>query len=206
MKPIRRIGLTGGIGAGKTTVAHLIRAAGIEVIDLDLVGRKLLDQPHLVNQVAALLKPFGDKLLNADGTLDRGAVRQIIFSRPEAKEALEQFLHPLIVGYFEARAKQLADAGTKLVVCEAALILETGYHRKLDGLIVVSAPDSMRRDRVMLRDSIDESLFDKIAKNQAEEKERQGAATHILYNDGDEDKIKNQVSALLESWTKKGWR
>lgn len=198
----RRIGLTGGIGAGKSTVAELLRKRGIVVVDLDLVGRELLStQTSLTPEIVKLCGPSVVK----DGTLDRGEVRKIVFNDPVKRDQLETLLHPLIIAEFEKRAQQEFKKGTRLVVCEAALLVEGGYHRKLDGLVVVSAPESMRRDRVVLRDGISEDLFEAMVKTQAPDKERQGAATYLLYNDGDSEKIESQVETLYQSWKAHSW-
>jgi len=194
-KKIRVIGLTGGVASGKSTVAAIFREHGITVVDLDAVGREISERPAVIDQIAKLLGPG---ILNGS-SLDRAKLRERIFSRQADRLALEKLLHPLIWKEFKVLTEAAAARGEKIIVCEAALLVESGAHAKMDGLIVVSAPEPVRRDRLFQRDRISEDLALQILLAQSREEDKLGVASIILYNDGSPEKLRSQVENVIQT-------
>jgi dephospho-CoA kinase len=186
------VGLTGGIGSGKSTVSSLLRKKGIEVIDMDQIGKEIYSlHPDLPKKLEEAL---GVPLKNARGGFEKYMLRDAIFSDTEKKQRAEEILHPLIRAEFEKRA---AAAKSKIVVCEAALHIEAGYDKWLKDLIVVIAPEKDRIERVMKRDAISEDLVQQILKTQVTDEERKKKATHIIQNEGDRGSLERQVELLV---------
>jgi dephospho-CoA kinase len=198
-------GLTGGIAAGKSQVAGLLVAAGIPVIDADLVAREL-SQPGGAAQgsdhsaYAEIVARFG--------TADRARLREIVFKDEAARRDLEAILHPRIVAESLRRMQQaaaLAQAssharlgarGVPLVVYEAALLVETGRYRDLDGLLVVDAPVELRLKRLVTRDGVAPELAERIIRAQATDEQRRAAATALIPNTGSLEELR----AAVEAW------
>jgi dephospho-CoA kinase len=202
MNAILRVGLTGGVGSGKSQVAHRLRQAKVTVIDMDVVGRDLTEKDPGV--LAKIQKICGKEAVK-DGHLNRTYVREIIFGDLKARKSLEALIHPLVWESFEKSCHEAAARKEKLIVCEAALIVETGYHEHLDRLIVVTAPEELRRDRVVLRDRLPPNLAQQMIESQTREAERLGAATTILYNDGVIEKLEKQVDSVITEWKTEGF-
>jgi dephospho-CoA kinase len=197
-----RIGLTGGVGSGKSSVAELLREAGVDVVNLDILGREVTESSSdLAEKIAAICGPA----VLRDGRLDRNAVREVIFADPAKRVALERLLHPLIWSEFQRRCDDITRAGRKLVVCEAALLVESGLHKDLDGLVLVSAPETARKQRVMDRDRINALLAEKMIRSQLGEEERRRPATIVIENNGSLGELAFKVSELLDGWRAKGW-
>jgi len=200
MSECKRIGLTGGIGSGKSVVAEMLAEAGVTVIDLDRIGRELSENdPAVVSRIAEIC---GQAVLVA-GKLDRGKVREAIFSDPVRRRGLEEFLHPLIWLEFEEYCRRAKAQGKRLVVCEAALILETGLDKKLDGLVLVTAEEGVRRDRVMSRDRISARLAEKMIRSQFASPHA-GQSTVVIQNQGSLEDLQFQVRELIASWRELG--
>jgi len=190
---IRVWGLTGGIASGKSTAARLFEKLGVPVIDADQLARELSAPGGAAH--ADIVKRFG--------TDDRAKLREIIFADPKARKDLEAILHPLIRTESDKRIRFLAEAhpgepASFFVIYEAALLVETGRWRDLEGLIVVDAPRSLRRMRLMERDEIDGELADKILAAQSPDAERRAAASIVLDNSSSQDVLRKKVRHLTE--------
>jgi dephospho-CoA kinase len=196
MGKLKLVGLTGGIGTGKSTVAQMIRDLGVPVLDADVLAREVVapGEPAL----AEIAKVWPD-ILSADGTLDRRKLGARIFSDPAARARLEAITHPRIQEAALAQAKALHGAGHPLVFYEASLLVETGRHRDFDGLVVVTAGEEQQLARVQARDGISpaDARARLAAQLPADEKRR--AATHLIDNSGDRESTRRQVEALVES-------
>ncbi len=200
-KRIKKIGLTGGIGAGKSTVARLLREEGIRVIDMDNLGRQLTDEsPTIVKQITRLL----GRNVSAQGKLDREAVRDAVFRDSQAKKDLENLLHPLIIREFEHQCDEAWEAGEKMIVCEAALLVESGHYQVLDELIVVNATPEIRHGRVVTRDNMSPQMVRKIMNAQLPDEKRLELATDVIQNDGEVEHLRTQIRPLLERWKSEG--
>lgn len=192
---VRLVGLTGGIGSGKSTVAALLRARGLPVFDADRAARDLTapGTPGLAAVVAA----FGPDLLLPDGTLDRPALARLVFADPAARNRLERILHPRVdaaaADWLAARA---AEKST-LCIYEAALIFETGRDAWLDGVIAVVADTETRVRRVVERDGTPpEQVRARIAA-QFDDDARRRRARWVVVNDGTLAELEQRVDALL---------
>jgi dephospho-CoA kinase len=191
---LKLVGLTGGIGAGKSTVADMARARGVPVIDADVLAREVVAPGQPAHAEIARIWP---QVIAGDGTIERKKLGALVFSDPEARRRLEAITHPRIRERALARARELAAAGHRLAFYEASLLVEVGQHHEYDGLVVVTADEEQQVDRVTARDgsSRQAALARLRAQLPAEEKRR--AATHLIDNSGDRERTRRQVDALL---------
>jgi dephospho-CoA kinase len=188
---MHRIGLTGGIGAGKSTVARLLAAHGAVVVDADALAREVVapGTPGLQQVVDA----FGDGVLREDGALDREALGRIVFNDPERRRELEQITHPLI----GRRTQELFDqAGPDdVVVHDVPLLVELGMAPLYDAVVVVEAPDDVRLTRLEGRGLPREQALERI-RTQADPEQRRAAATVVVDNTGDEAALQQRVDEV----------
>ncbi|MDO9371429.1 MAG: dephospho-CoA kinase [Gammaproteobacteria bacterium] len=189
-----RVGLTGGIGSGKSTVAHWFSALGVPVIDADDIAHELVvpGAPAL----ARIAQLFGGEVLEAGGALDRAALRRIVFADAARRKQLEAILHPLIRAEMEARVERLAAAYCVLCI---PLLLETGQAREVERVLVVDAPHALQYQRLMAR-GLGVAEIAAILRVQAGWRERLAAAHDVIENDRDLDHVEKRVRALHESY------
>ncbi len=185
------IGLTGGIGSGKTTVSDRFAALGVPVIDADLVAREVVEpgQPGLARVIAH----FGHDLLTGDGRLDRDRLRQRVFSDPQARKALEAMLHPLIRARMQERLKALH---TPYAILSIPLLSETGQRELVDRILVVDVPEQQQIERVQRRNGMDPEEICAILKAQSSRSARLAIADDIIDNSGDLSALIAQVDRL----------
>lgn len=186
-----RVGLTGGIASGKSTVARLFAELGVPVIDTDVVAREVVEpgEPAL----DAIAAAFGPGVLAADGRLDRAALRRIVFADPERRRALEDILHPRI----RAQAlRQAAAAGGAYQLLVVPLLVETGFDALVDRVVVVDCPPDEQRRRLLARDPDAADDADRMIAAQASRAERLARADWVIDNAGDLDATRRQVLAL----------
>lgn len=188
-----RVGLTGGVASGKSTVAALLAELGAVVIDSDALAREVVEPgtPGL----AAVLTEFGDTVLAEDGRLDRVALGSLVFGDEPARRRLEGILHPLI----RARAAELeaeADPGA-LVVHDIPLLVETGQADRFDAVLVVDVPVETQVER-MVRDRgwSPEDARSRVAA-QADREQRRAVATHVIDNTGTHDDLRERVTEVV---------
>jgi len=195
-----RVGLTGGVASGKSTVAALLRELGAVVVDSDVLAREVVEPgtPGL----AAVVEAFGPAVLTADGTLDRPALGAVVFGDDAARRRLEAILHPLI----RARAAELEAAAPKgtVVVHDIPLLVETGQADRFDAVLVVDVPvetqvERMVRDRGMSR----EDALARVAA-QADREQRLAAATYVVDNNGTREDLRDRVAEVLEKLVSAG--
>lgn len=195
---IHKIGLTGGIAAGKSEVAALLRDRGLIVVNLDEVGRKVSLDPKVIVDINEICGLSGDNL-------DRAKVRAIVFSDDAIRKKVEQRLHPVILAEFEREMAEAEKGGHRVIVCEAALLVESGYQKHLDELIVVTAAEAQRKNRLIARDNIDAELADKILAAQTKDDVKLKVASYVLKNDTSREVLAARVDELLEIWRGKGY-
>ncbi|MGD8175547.1 dephospho-CoA kinase [Marinimicrobium sp. ARAG 43.8] len=186
-----RVGLTGGIGSGKSAVMRAFQALGVEAWDADDMSRVVVEpgQPAL----AAIAEHFGPQILADDGTLNRPALRHIIFSDPSAKTWLEQQLHPLI----NRELRQRLDAAqTPYALLVSPLLFETGQDQLVNRVLVVDAPESVQLSRARQRDGASEEQIRRIIASQMPRKERCSRADDVLDNSGNLDALGPEVQRL----------
>lgn len=186
------VGLTGGIGSGKSTVAELFRQMGAGIIDTDAISHALT-QPGAAG-LAAIAAAFGPRFLLVDGTLDRAALRAEIFSQPEAKTRLESILHPMIRQQVEA---SLATNTAPYVMLVVPLLIETGaYGPLLQRTLVVDCPEQEQVTRTMARSGLSGNEVRAIMSHQASRQARLSAAQDVIHNDGEQSTLAAQVKQL----------
>ncbi len=190
-----KVGVTGGIGSGKSTVCRMFGVLGIPVFSSDEEGKRLLAEDPEVRK--ALIRAFGAEIFAHDA-LDRKALAALVFNDRDALERLNGIVHPAVRAAFSAwAAKQQAP----YVINEAAILVETGAYKQLDHLIVVTAPEEERIARVRRRDSATEEQVRARMSNQADDAARTAVADSIIVNDG-KDMVIPQVLAVHEQLLK----
>ncbi|WP_067462688.1 dephospho-CoA kinase [Actinomadura macra] len=192
-----KVGLTGGIGSGKSAVAALLRERGAVVIDADGIAREVVEPgtPGLT----AVAAEFGDGVLLPSGALDREKVGSIVFADPERLRALNAIVHPLV----GERMRELMDAAPPdaIVVYDVPLLTENGLAPGYDEVVVVDAPEETQLDRLTSQRGMTEQDARARMANQATREERRAIATHIIDNSGTLDDLKTQVDALWKALT-----
>ena len=188
------IGLTGNIGSGKSTVARLFAARGIPVIDADGLLREVQAPGQPAHAEIAAAWP---EAVAPDGGIDRKRLGRVVFADPAARKRLEAITHPRIQELSRARAGALADAGHALALYEATLLVESGRHKELAGLIVVTASPATRLARVVARDGLNEEEVRARMRAQMPEEEKVRLATHVIDNDGDLAATEAQVDRII---------
>jgi dephospho-CoA kinase len=186
-----RVGLTGGIGSGKSEAARQFARLGATVIDTDRIARELVEpgQPALSEIVAG----FGADLLDADGRLDRTRLRQRIFADPGCRRQLEALLHPRI----RARALQLAElADAPYCVLVIPLLVETGADYRLDRILLIDCPEDIQRQRIRARDRLSDKEVDAILAAQATRAQRQAVADDTVVNDKQLQALESEITRL----------
>jgi dephospho-CoA kinase len=185
------IGLTGGIGSGKSTVAGFFAQHGIPVIDADQLARELVapGSPAL-NEI---IDVFGPDILLPDGTLDRSQLRRRVFADPDQKRRLEAILHPRVYTELRYRTKALR---TPYCIWVVPLLLETGGTALVDRVLVVDTPESLQRQRVLRREGMDETTLEAILSSQVSRAERLNAADDVIENTSDLSRLQQQVTTL----------
>jgi dephospho-CoA kinase len=192
------VGLTGGIGCGKSAAADEFARLGATVVDTDVIARELTAAggaalPH----VKAM---FGDAFMRPDGAMDRDAMRKRVFSDPTAKRALESLLHPLIR---EESQRHIAGASGPYVIHVVPLLIESpDYRRRVDRVLVVDCPEALQVERVRGRSGLAEAEVRSIIAQQAARAARQAAADDLIDNGGSLEALRRQVAALDERYRK----
>jgi len=192
-----KIGLTGGIGSGKSTVARLFEKHGVPIIDTDEIARDMVrpNQPALKK----IVQEFGPDIVAGDGELDRTRLRERVFQDPGAKSRLEAILHPAIF----AELKRLAAAiEAPYCIFVIPLLVESNAQSLVDRILVVDCPELLQIARIKSRDRMDDTLIRRILASQASRSERLSQAHDIIVNDGDLGKLEQQVNELHEFYLK----
>lgn len=188
------IGLTGGIGSGKSTVAQFLAELGAEVVDLDKVGHWTLNQG--TETWDRVVKVFGREILNNNNDIDRGKLGEIVFNDSEALLRLNLIIHPVIDNILNARLEEYRRKGTEVVVIEAAAMLEAGRAWKFDELWVVTAPESAVIDRLRQRTGLSEEEAGARIRSQMPQEERIKHADVVIDTDCTLDELKARVAVV----------
>lgn len=189
------VGLTGGVGSGKTVVSNRFAQRSVPIIDTDLLARELVEpeQPALAEIVAY----FGPDCLDGTGRLQRARLRERVFADADGRQQLEAILHPRIRRLVQERIAALTSPYCVVVI---PLLAETGMTDLLDWILVVDAPESEQIRRVMARDQTDETQARRILSAQAHRTERLALADDILENAGDLETLDDQIDALHQRY------
>nr|BCX01792.1 MAG: dephospho-CoA kinase [Bacteroidota bacterium] len=192
-----KVGLTGGIGSGKSTVAHLLRERGFPVLDADRVSRELLENDPDVR--AALVGWLGPRAYDPEGRPDRAWIARQVFSHAQALRRLEELLHPRVFERVRTWMATCAREGHAVAIVEAALIVKSGLHGELDRLVVVAAEEALRIQRVMARDGVTEAEVRARMRHQTPQEQLIAAADYVLWNNGSLRELEMAVRDL-ERW------
>jgi dephospho-CoA kinase len=178
-----KLGLTGGIGSGKSTVAASLQACGAAVVDADAISRQTTAAGGLA--MPAIAQQFGAKFVGADGALDRAAMRELVFAQPEARLQLEAIVHPLVSAETARQTQAALDAGKQLVVFDVPLLVESAHWRsRVDRVLVVDCLETTQTARVVARSGLTPQAVQAIINQQASRQRRLNAADLVIYNDG----------------------
>jgi dephospho-CoA kinase len=185
------LGLTGGIGSGKSAAAQCFVDLGIHLVDADNAARWVVEpgRPAL----AQIAEHFGASVIQADGTLNRAALRELIFKDPQQRAWLEGLLHPLIR---EEIKQYLARAQSPYAILVSPLLLETSQHQMVQRILVIDVPEAVQIERTVLRDKTNEAQVRAILQAQASREERLRRADDVIVNDRDPAWLKSEVERL----------
>jgi dephospho-CoA kinase len=177
-----RLGLTGGIGSGKSTVAEMFTALGAVVIDADAISRSLT-APH-GSAIDPISRQFGKDMISADGSLERNSMRDLVFADASAKNRLENIIHPLIKLEMQRQDQSAVAFGAQLIVYDIPLLVESQNWRPfLDKVLVIDCLEQTQIKRVMARSILKQVDVEKIVASQASRKMRNSAADILIFND-----------------------
>ena len=198
---MRVVGLTGGIASGKSTVSAMFRDLGAEVVDADAVAREVVEPgtPGLV-EVAGRFPGVVDSA----GRLDRAALGRRVFADPAERRALEAILHPRIREEVARRMEALVRGGVTVALYDAALLIENGLHRGMDGVVLVTVPESVQRSRLAARDGLDEVDVTARLAAQLPLADKRAYATWVVDNGGSLDETRVQVRQIWEEIRRSG--
>lgn len=190
------VGLTGGIGSGKSAAADEFEKLGAAIVDTDAIARELTEKGGAA--LPAIEKQFGKGFLDATGAMDRKKMRDHVFADPAAKRALEGLLHPMIR---EESARRIVAARAPYVVHVVPLLIESpDYRRRVDRVLVVDTPEEVQLARVRERSRLPEEEVRTIMRTQVSRAERLAAADDVIDNGGSRDALRNQVAALHQKY------
>jgi dephospho-CoA kinase len=190
-----KIGLTGGIGSGKSTVAKFFKELGVPVIDADVIAHELVVPSTLAFK--KIIAHFGNKILNPQGELDRKQLRELIFHDGKQRKWLENLLHPLVYQEINNRLKKIQAPYCILVI---PLLLETKHEKFVDRVLVVDSPEEQQIKRITKRDKTTKQAVKAIIDSQISREQRLANADDIIYNDKSLAYLKKQVQQLHEKY------
>ena len=196
-----RIGLTGGIGSGKSTFGALLQKRGAALVDSDQIARQVTGPGGAA--IAAIVQRFGPEFVDDTGALDRGRMRELAYSAPDARTALEAIVHPLVSLHSSQQAQAAEDAGTRVIVFDVPLLVESGrWVQRLDAVIVIDCPPAVQIQRVMSRSGLSQSTVEAILAAQSPRNIRRASADIVVHNGdnctlADLHKMAEQVATRL---------
>ena len=189
------IGVTGGIGSGKTAATDHFQSLGITVVDADLASRVIVEpgRPAL----KAIEEHFGASVIAGDGTLDRRALREIVFAKPEERKWLEQLTHPLIG---QEIASQIQNSKSEYTILASPLLLESNQHHLAKRVLVIDVPESVQVERTITRDNTTEDGVKAIIAAQMKRQDRLAKADDVIVNDQDLAHLQQEVEKLHQTY------
>ncbi len=192
------LGLTGGVGSGKSTVAAMLARSGAAVIDADAISRSLTEAGGAA--IAAIARTFGPQFIDADGALDRNRMREKVFADPTARKKLEIIIHPLVGSTSLQQVQARLDEGSRVVLLDIPLLVESGHWRpRLNRVIVVDCAEETQITRTMTRSGLTRETVEGILRSQASRSQRRAAADMVIVNDGlTLDQLQGEVDRLAD--------
>jgi dephospho-CoA kinase len=194
---MQTLGLTGGIGSGKSTAARMFAECGAFVVDADLEAKRLMVEDIAVRE--ALIEAFGAETFTPEGALDRKALAAKVFGDDAAVARLNAIVHPAVKAAFPNLVRQAEAEGAPLLVYEAALLLEAGLDERFDAVAVVEAPEAVRVERVVKRDGVPAEAVEARLRHQLSDADRRRYADFVLHNDGSVETLREQVSRVFDA-------
>lgn len=181
--PVLRLGLTGGIGSGKSTVAQALVARGAALVDADAISRQLTAPGG--GAIQALSRQFGPQIITPDGAMERDQMRRLAFGNPDVKAQLEAIIHPLVSLQAAQLSRRAVEAGHRCIVFDIPLLVESGrWRQQLDRVLVVDCTEETQVQRVMARNALSRAMVEKIIAGQASRARRLAAADACICNEG----------------------
>ena len=192
------IAVTGGIGSGKTEVTNYLISKGFTVVDADRMSREMTSAGG--KAIPYIIEHFGPSFILEDGSLDRAAMRDLVFKHPDKKKLLEEGTTKVVLEDIEAIKKERAASDDKALFFDIPLLFETGSEKDYDAVWVVTADYDVRKKRVMERDGIDPSIIDLIMDSQEGEERKVQLADLVIFNNGSLDDLRNSVDRSLKTY------
>ena len=189
------VGVSGGIGSGKTTVTDLFKALGIEVIDADVIARQVVEPGS--NALQKIVDEFGPDIITRNGQLDRAKLREMIFRESQLKTWLNALLHPLIR---DQMALQTQQAQSPYCILSVPLLVENNLNDSVDRVLIVDVLEQTQLDRTLKRDTVDPQQIKSIMKSQATREQRLAIADDIIDNNGVQEGLVAQVHKLHQHY------
>lgn len=191
---LRAIGVTGGIGSGKTEVCRIFERLGVPVLFADLIAKEISNYDPRVHQL--LVKLLGRQAYTSDGVLDRAYVASRVFSSTVTQKKINGIIHPRVEEEVKRKCAELEREGTRLAIVEAALIYEAGFDRFLDAVVVVDAGEEARIDRAAKRDGLSRTSVLERMNSQMDPLAKLKKADYIIHNDGTTEELEQKVKFL----------
>jgi dephospho-CoA kinase len=190
------VGLTGNVAAGKSSVAALLRERGATIIDADVLARRAVEPGS--NALGAIATRW-PTAMRPDGTLDRGALRNIVFRNPDDQQALNAIVHPVVARLRDAELGAAMDRGDPIVVYDVPLLFEAGLEDTVDVIVLVDAPEPVRRGRLLRDRALRPAEADALIAAQLPALEKRARADYIVENDAGRDALAARVAALWDA-------
>jgi dephospho-CoA kinase len=201
---VLRVGLTGNIASGKSSVVDVWRRMGAWIVDADELSRRAVEPgtPGL----DAIRARWGDSILDPQGSLDRGALREIVFSDPAEREALEAIIHPEVARLREVEHRSAEEAGAQIVVSDIPLLFEVGMQDGFEVVVLVDAPEEVRRERLVQIRGLSRDAADRMMAAQMPAAAKRASADHIIENDGTLEDLEAAALALWDELVERSER
>jgi dephospho-CoA kinase len=196
-----RVGLTGSLGAGKSSVGDLFASWGAERIDADLLAREAVEPG--TDGLARIAEQFGEGMLSPDGSLDRQAMRRVVFADAEARARLETIVHPIVDRLRAERLDRAIEQGATVVVLEIPLLFEKGLQGEFDAVVTVDAPASVRKERVMAARGVTPEEFDAVEEAQLAPDTKRRGAHRVIWNPGSREALERDARRVWR-WIEEG--
>ena len=192
------IAITGGIGSGKTEVTNYLISRGYTVVDADKMSREMTSAGG--KAIPYIREHFGPAFIMEDGSLDRAAMRDLVFRDPAKKKLLEEGTTKVVLEDIESIKKERAACDDKALFFDIPLLFETGSEDDYDAVWVVTADYEIRKARIMARDNIDAAIIDLIMDSQEGEDKKASMADQVIYNNGSVEELRTTVDGVLKSY------
>lgn len=191
-----KVGLTGSIGCGKSSLSNILKKYDIPIIDADIKGREIYENKELLRNIE---KNFGSSVINKDGTLNRKNLGKIVFNDDYKLEKLNSLTHPVIQNMIKDDLNKYEKFGKKIAVVDAALLIEAGFMNMLDTLVVVTCSEEVQLQRVVLRDNCSEEDAMGRIKSQMPQDEKVKYAEFVVDNSGTIEHLEKEAEKLIKS-------